>query len=489
MKTSAIKTLSSLKNKKIIHIFKKLNNPKSLVILSIIIVFMIIFAYLARPIFFDYKKNEQILKTKIENYLKINSNINGKISYYIFPTPRINVRGLEIKFNKNDTKSLKFKSADFLIGLKKLNSIKEIEIKKFIAKNQKIEIFPSEFKNYLEYFQKYNVDNLIIKNSEIFFKDAQNNKISSKIFNLKNTFNGKKEKILINGIFAKNKFKIKFVNEMNKEKFLNFAIPDLNTNVKVIFDKDSNLEKTSGKLNLKIDNNILLINFDGNKVYKISDSFFRNKFLNSKLNGTINFENNFFFDLDFKVNQANIKKLFSYYGYILNTSPSGQFELSKKINGKTKVSLKRTDSFLGRVENIKFTIFFENGDLKIKSGSANLGNNSKINFNLSLLGKGKDQRIIFFINFLSNDGEKFLKKFNINSKSNEISINTSGKISTTYRKVKFDKLTLNNEKINREKVNDIEAMFNKHVLQENVFGFFDFFKIKKFIFETYSNLD
>ena len=122
-------------------------------------------------------------------------------------------------------------------------------------------------------------------------------------------------------------------------------MPSLNTKLKIDFDKNSNLKKTAGKLNLKILNNILLINFDGEKSYKLSDSFFRSKFLNSKINGTINFKNNFYFDLNLGINQVNFKKLFKYYNFF-DDPYSNQFNISKKINGKINIKLKKQILFL-----------------------------------------------------------------------------------------------------------------------------------------------
>ena len=55
------------------------------------------------------------------------------------------------------------KETNFLISVLKLKSLKEMEIKKSYISNQRIEIFPDQLKNYLEYFQKYNVNNFSIK--------------------------------------------------------------------------------------------------------------------------------------------------------------------------------------------------------------------------------------------------------------------------------------------------------------------------------------
>jgi len=133
-------------------------------------------------------------------------------------------------------------------------------------------------------------------------------------------------------------------------------------------------------------------------------------------------------------------------------------------------------------------LIFENGDLKIKSGSANLAKNGKIKFNASLLGSGKNQRINFFINFLSNNGKKFFKKFNLNTQEEDISFNAVGQINVMGKKIKFDNLIINKEKIENKSINAVENLFNQYVIQDSVWGFSDFFKIKKFVAEAYKYL-
>ena len=398
---------------------------------------------------------------------------------------------MEINFDDSNKKPIILKKSNFSISLFKLKSLNEIEIKKTYITNQRIQIFPTQFKSYLEYFQNYNANSLILKNCEIFFTDNQDNEISFTDFNLKNTLRKDKEKISITGTFSKNKFKINFINKKNEKKFLNFSIPIINTYLKVIFNKDSNLEKTSGKLNLKILNNILLLNFDGDKIYKISESFFRNKFLNSKLDGTINFKNNFYFDLNLEINQINLRKFFLYLDSFNQDGSSGQFNISKKINGEVNVSLKRTESFIGRIEETSFVLLFENGDLKIRSGSANLGKNGKFKFSVSLIGTGKDRVINFFINFLSNEGKKIIRKFNLRGEEEEedVSLNTAGKINVMGKKIKFDNLIVNGERLEGKSLNTVENLFNKYIIEDNVLGFLDFFKVKKFLSEASESLE
>ncbi len=488
MNNSAANFVKSYLNKKNINSLKKITNIKYLIILIVATISIIAVYYFLRPTFFDYNTNKKIIEKKVSEYLKINSSIKGDISFSLFPSPRIIVKNLEAKFGNSKDKPVIFDESNFIIAISKLSSIKEIKINKFNVNKQKIKIHPEQLKKYIEYFQKNDVDNFLLRDTEIFFVDAQNNLIAINNFNLNNTFDDIKEKISIKGVFSQNKFKLKFINKKNQEKYLDFSVPNLNTNFKIIFDKESDLQKKSGKLNLKIVDNILILNFIGDNFYEISNSFFRNKFLNSKLYGKVNFKDNFYFDLNFNINQVNFRKLFLNYVTIGQNSNKNIFNISKKINGKANVKINQTETFFGKVGETNFVMLFENGDLKIKSGSINLGKKGKSKFTASILGQGKDQRINFFINFLSEDSNDILKKMNLNMDLKSISFNAIGTINIMENKIKFKNLTVNNEKIVGRNLVVVENSFNQNVIKDNSLGFFDFFKIKKFIFEANQNI-
>ena len=115
MKTSAIKILQSYFNKKNINNLKKIVNAKKLAIGSIAFFIIIILAYLLRPIYFDYELEKQVLKNKIDNHLKLQTNITGDISYYFFPEPRVVVEGLELDFANSKKRPLIIKNSIFYV--------------------------------------------------------------------------------------------------------------------------------------------------------------------------------------------------------------------------------------------------------------------------------------------------------------------------------------------------------------------------------------
>ena len=151
------------------------------------------------------------------------------------------------------------------------------------------------------------------------------------------------------------------------------------------------------------------------------------------------------------------------------------------------MTINKTDSLVGRIENSNFNLFFENGNLKIRNGVAMLEKNGKLKFNFSLIGNGNNQRINFFINFSSEKGKKLLKKFNINSDEDNVGFNAIGRIEVINKKIKFDSLTLNKETLDSKSLKNMEEIFEQYVIQDNVLGFLDYFKVKKFVFESSKN--
>ena len=99
--------------------------------------------------------------------------------------------------------------------------------------------------------------------------------------------------------------------------------------------------------------------------------------------------------------------------------------------------------------------------------------------------------INFFINFLSNEGKKIIRKFNLRGEEEEedVSLNTAGKINVMGKKIKFDNLIVNGERLEGKSLNTVENLFNKYIIEDNVLGFLDFFKVKKFLSEASESLE
>ena len=188
------------------------------------------------------------------------------------------------------------------------------------------------------------------------------------------------------------------------------------------------------------------------------------------------------------INQINFRKLFLYYNSFPNKNISKNINFSKKINGKINLSTKKTDSFLGKIENIKMKIIFENGNIKIQNASAILPGNSLINFNLSLLDKGKDQNIKFFLNFISENKKNFFRKFNLNLQEGDLSLSASGRINILKKSIQFQNIFLNKANIDKNKILIVQKSFNENIIKDSIWDIIDYFRIKKFINDVYERI-
>ena len=240
-----------------------------------------------------------------------------------------------------------------------------------------------------------------------------------------------------------------------------------------------------GKSKIKLFDTILVLNFTGDKELNIFDSFLRNKYFNSKIEGNISFLKNFFFNLNFDVNQISLRKLFFRLFPENETSAVFNSGLSKKINGIINISMKNSQSFIGRINDLNMVLVFENGDLRIKNGSAKLPHDSTIKFDLLYGDNSNNPFLDFSLKFYSQDTKKFLRKFNVySSVDKETSLSTKGKINLRNNKIKFFSIVSDkSEKFDKQDVLKIEKNFNKNVLDTGILGVTDFFKLKKFVNE------
>ena len=485
MKTSAIKIFNTFLQKKNINKYKKFLNVKGVVFIAgFIILFSVLFHYL-KPSYFDFQKNKTIVEKKINTALGINSKIDGEIVYKIFPLPRLIINDIRLNFSENKKNYINIDKINIFLSHLNLNSIKEIELTKVLISKQKIKILTDEFSNYINYFSEFKKIKIQINDSNIFFIDKQNNDIIFENFSLNEKYTNSSKKLKILGKFAKKDFDIVFKNNLNKDKYLNFNYPDLDTSLKITFDKNSNLEDSSGIIKMNILNNIFLINFKKNDELLISDSFLRNKFLNSKINGKVFFKESFLFDLNLSVNQADFRKLFLYYSSIFEDKYFNKIQISKKLNGSLNVTSKSANSFIGKLKDIKVNLIFENGDLKIKKGSIVLPHKSNVIFDLSLISDKSDQILKFFINFNTDQPKKFLRKLDVNYSDDEsLNVLSEGTINLSNKKIKFKNILLNRSKIGKKTTLELESLFNKSILEDTSWGVLDFFKFKKFLAEV-----
>ena len=135
MKTSPSKIIKSWLNKVNIRRPKNYLNKYTLSLFFISIFILTILFYFLRPIYFDYQLNKKILENNINSTFKLKMNFAGNISYKVFPSPRILVEDVNLKFIKSSKKKIIIRKLYILISSSNLQNVKSIQPKKILVRN------------------------------------------------------------------------------------------------------------------------------------------------------------------------------------------------------------------------------------------------------------------------------------------------------------------------------------------------------------------
>ena len=481
MKVPPLNLIKQLLKKKVFFYPQKYLSKKKFFIALFLIFLLAFFTYFLKPTYYDYNNNKDIIQNKIKDKFKLQTIIEGDISYSAFPSPSLIVNNIKINFGNINSNKIIIKKMIIKTAFNKIFKINELDFKKIILIDQSIKINPSNLKQIFNFFTLHKEGQITLKNTKVIFEDTQKNKINFDKVNLIDKFKNNKHKITSNLYFSNNQIKIKFENFIGSEKLLKINIPNLNQNLEVNFNKESTLKNLVGQLKLNIFDSILLLNFEGKDNFNISKSYLRNEFLNSKIDGQISFKDPFTFSIDMGVNQINIKKLFKSYP-LFQTG-----KISKKINGKINVNIKTIESLIGKIKDTNMQLNFQNGDLKINNIKSQLPFSSVLNSNIILLLNNKKPKIEYDLKLSSEKPEKLLRKFGIyDFNRKQATWNIKGIIDIKSKKIKFTKLLKNQVQIKtQDEIKIIEDTFNQNVINERISGIFDLFKFKKFLKEVY----
>ena len=152
MKTSAIKTIKSLFNLLSVNNLKKKFNKSPIITGIVLIILIILVFYFIRPYFLNFNSEKEFIENKINREFKINGKIKGNINYNFFPSPRIKIKNIEIKFNQRSEKISKIDNSYIILSPLSLTSIKNFKFNNFLVSEQKVKVYPKDIKNYLIYF-------------------------------------------------------------------------------------------------------------------------------------------------------------------------------------------------------------------------------------------------------------------------------------------------------------------------------------------------
>ena len=411
------------------------------VFLAIIIILVLVISYFLIPTAY----NKSLIQTKIENQIfqkyQISIKFNKQIKYGLFPKPHFISKDLSI-FN-NEKKIADIKNLKTFIGFDNFFKINQIKIKDLILNKVDFNIKKDDLDFFINLLKiEANRDKLIIKNSNIFFKNKNDeilflNQIKDGSFyfdfkNLKNVFK------------SKNKvFNVPYELEIKNDKLNKEFITIFNANkLKLKFENVINYNKQNldglFKINFKNKNNLL--NY---QIKKNSLNFFL-KDANKNYEGLIEFKP-FYFESNFNYQNLTFKDLFKnpFFIEIIKSQILNNYNLNAKINFNVKkiYDLDRfTDLFLKlKIEEgiLNFSdsqiTWKESLNMYLEEGLFNYEKN-KINFNGRMIVNIKDNND--FYNFFQIN-----KKYRKNLKKIELDFNYD----LAQKKIFFDNLKIDNK--------------------------------------------
>ena len=388
-------------NNILVNKFKfQVSNFNKQLILFISLLFFYLF-YLLIPTLYDKTWVQNVIERKLLEETKLNFSISSEISYEILPSPHYTIKNAKILNNDiNNPKELsEIKELKIFISQKKFLNKKKLKINKVLIKDANFSIQKSDLKFFNDFFnKKFNKKKIIIKNSNIFYKDKEKNTVTIvKIIKSSLYFNEIK---LLNIINLKGKvFNTPFNINLNKSILSDLKNSQFNINFKKlnfnIFDEsftnsEDDLYNIEGINVFSINNSKIITNYKSKNnliLLKSKDSRIKNTTID--YGGELNLDP-FHLLLDLNINKINLKNfikpdsiLFEFFKTKLlfneNISSNISLKIGKNLNqtmfDKGKIILNITngkvnfdqsylfDDKIGLAKVMNSELFFDNDNL------------------------------------------------------------------------------------------------------------------------------
>jgi len=397
-------------------------NRNNRVFLACATVLFLIFSYFLIPTLYSKEIIQSQIKNQIFKKYKINIKFNNKINYGLLPKPHFATKDLSIL--RNDKEIGLVNNFKIYISINDFLKINNIVTKDLVLKKTDFNIQKDDyvfFKSLLK--TEPNDYNIIIKNSNIFFKDNENELLFiNKITNSKFYYDSNKLKNIFS---SKNKvfnvpYKLRIENDKFNKKFNSkFSSKKIRLNIDSEFEYD---DEYKGSIDISFINNSTSFDY----IKKSNSIVFKSKNLKNKYDGEIEIKP-FYLTANFNYDGLSSRNFFNDDSIIVDLIKSEIFK-NKNLNANLKMNIKN----ITNIAELK-DLFL---DIEIKEGNIELSNSS-------ILWK-EDLKISLEECFLNYD---------------ENQINLDGKIILNF-------IDLNNfykgfqiKKTNRKKIEKIELYF------------------------------
>tara|TARA_Y100000590_G_scaffold258860_1_gene290534 strand:- start:576 stop:2111 length:1536 start_codon:yes stop_codon:yes gene_type:complete len=457
---------------------KQISNFNKYLIFLICSLFLYLF-YLSIPSLYNKDDLQKSLTNKLADEFKINISISSDISYSILPAPNILVKNVKIYNNdlKNPKELSQIKKLKIFISQKKLYEPKYLKINKILIQDANFLIQEKD----LEYFNnfinnKFSNKKIVIKKSNFFFKNKNDETISIFPISKLNLFYNEKKlinEITSNGKIFKFPFKLKWSkNFQNKIEFITLLnIKKLKLNMK---------NESSYENGIYIaQNNVTIRNSKFFSNYKIKNNLISFDSENSRLlNSSLDYQGKIFlkpFDLmiDLNLDKINLK---SFFNSDQNFKEIFKLESLYNTNFSARIILNVKKIINNKLfQNSKIFINFNNGKINFdnsflqneKIGKLNLYNSSIAIIDEQLIFKGS-------FGFKINDKKEFFRVFQIPKKFRK-------NLENIFFDIEINMFT-NKLKIKNFKINHLKAATDQNIqLILNEYNAFESNRIKNWV--------
>jgi len=457
--------------------FKKIKsqyNNKGFIIFGII--FILILGYFLLPTIYDNKIIQSKIKDQIYNQYNFEIKFNEKVKYALFPKPYFFTNNLLILDNKKTIAEVKkFKTFISLDSLFKMNYV---NIKDVIFNDTEFNLNKDNVNFFKKLFlRKPNKNNIIIKNSTVFFKNLSDEVLFLGKINSSKFFYD--EKKLNNNLISKNEiFNLPFLLKLENDNLKDYLLVELESKkirLDIINEIDFSEEIKKGIMDISIFNKKTFINYIlDNKSLSFSSKDKKNFY-----NGKIDFKP-FFLSADFNYEILNVKNLLNDDSFLFEIIRSEVLN-NKNLNLRINFFLKNIIN-LQQLNSLKLNIEIIEGNINFSNSHIMWNDDFKISLRNSLLSYDKNQiNLIGKINIDFNNIDDFFSSFQIKkiNRKQVKEIEFDFVYNIDNKKINFDNPRIDkNSNLNVEKFLqnfnlENEKFFNKITFKNFVNDFFD----------------
>ena len=457
-------------------------------------VLLTLFIYLGIPFFFDYKNNQSDLERKIFENFDLNLSITSKVKYNIFPSPRLNLKDVEILGFSESSKNIgSVKKVILKIPFKRLVSLKKLDFDSIELIDAAINIKISEinnFKNYLNnrvrekpiQLTKSKI-NLLNKTKLLFNIDIKKLRISGKsLFN----------KLDLKGRIFDTKIEINYQNKnfnKNSEKNVEIWLPEIGLNSKLSINPDKkNNETIYGRVSVFFPSNQIYLDYIlRNKIFNISSSRLTNNYFKGRLFGDLILFPFSTFDLKLDIDLLKFKNILNSRFINNNKFLSQLIPINKKINGNIIINVDKVASSSNIINSGNANLEFKNSVLIVKEIKLIINKIGNIKLAGEIFQQKKKKVFIFNTKINLDNPEIFYSRFLIPKKNriDLVPINLLGKINLESYEVKLDKIylenALNQEELDEDKLFFIQERINEIFSQSSLNNILKYSNLRKII--------